>query len=344
MIRHEDIKHFLDKNVSYLFTISLFNHALTGELRKYIINTYFYYENEKEEDILYILLNLDSEEMVENNKFKIIGYISHEICCDFILLRCKLSEYLEEEEIYYIESSHYTALKDTNLFKKYLVKQGDTRDIKDNDIEEKRGMDLQRQIILNTAYLKEVWKTYLKSFVNEPWTKYDIRKETLTLEKLINMNTQLNINKHWLLTKIENASLIAKIAYEDVLDNATEITAPSVIALGQNSINYDDIYNKVKEALIKKCGKPQFNIDIHGTKYPLMCNSVDFKTKLSKVIKKYKLEDINKITNILIDHVIKLKAPLLKYYIEKDNNSSLAGDYENYISKEPIVNTQSFEI
>jgi hypothetical protein len=39
------------------------------------------------------------------------------------------------------------------------------------------------------------------------------------------------------------------------------------------------------------------------------------------IIKKYKLEDIDKITNILVDHINKLQSPLLKYFIEKDNNS-----------------------
>ena len=70
-----------------------------------------------------------------------------------------------------------------------------------------------------------------------------------------------------------------------------------------------------------------------------MCNLVDFKSKLSKVIKKYKLDDVSKIEKILMDHISNLRPgmQLLKYFIEKDNMSTLAGIYENYEEKQEVI-------
>ena len=321
----EVINEYLNKNISYLFTISLYNTPLYTSLRKYITNTYFY---NNEDDYLSIVLSsfcLEELELcIESKVFndKIHGYINHEVIGNYIILKVDRTVYISDEVLIMLENTDYESIKNTKLYKDHICKLG-----------------IQKEIVNNTEELKELLEERFNSIVNTPWKAFEKEKETLTLNKIIDMNTELKIQKAWLQSKIDNSDTLSKYAYEDVMINAIEVTVPSIIALGnQSKIDYEKIYNTVKEALVKKCGKPQYNIDINGTKFPLMCSYVDFKNKLSKVIKKYKLEDIDKITNILIDHINKLKTPLLKYYIEKDNTSSLAGDYECYVESKPIVN------
>lgn len=318
------LNEYLTKNISYLFTISLYDTPLYTSLRKYIVNTYFYNE---EDNYLSIMLSsscLNELEVCINSKVfsdKIHGYINHEVIGNYIILKVDRTIYITDEVLIMLENSDYESIKNTELYKRHICKLG-----------------IQKEIVDNTEELKELLEERFNSIVNKPWKLFNKNQETLTLNKIIDMNTELKIQKAWLQSKIENSDYLSKFAYEDVLNNAVPITSPSVISLGnQNKIDYEEIYKKLKEALIKKCGKPQYNININGTKYPLMCSYVDFKNKLSKVIRKYKLEDIDKITNILIDHINKLQSPLLKYYIEKDNTSSLAGDYECYVETKPIV-------
>ena len=321
----EVINEYLNKNISYLFTISLYNTPLYTSLREYITNTYFY---NNEDDYLSIVLSAscleELELCIESKVFndKIHGYINHEVIGNYVVLKVDRTVYISDEVLIMLENTDYESIKNTKLYKDHICKLG-----------------IQKEIVNNTEELKELLEERFNSIVNTPWKAFEKEKETLTLNKIIDMNTELKIQKAWLQSKIDNSDSISKYAYEDVMINAIEVKAPSIIALGnQSKIDYEKIYNTVKEALVKKCGKPQYNIDINGTKFPLMCSYVDFKNKLSKVIKKYKLEDIDKITNILIDHINKLKTPLLKYYIEKDNTSSLAGDYECYVESKPIVN------
>ena len=321
----EVINEYLNKNISYLFTISLYNTPLYTSLREYITNTYFY---NNEDDYLSIVLSAscleELELCIESKVFndKIHGYINHEVIGNYVVLKVDRTVYISDEVLIMLENTDYESIKNTKLYKDHICKLG-----------------IQKEIVNNTEKLKELLEERFNSIVNTPWKAFEKEKETLTLNKIIDMNTELKIQKAWLQSKIDNSDTLSKYAYEDVMINAIEVKAPSIIALGnQSKIDYEKIYNTVKEALVKKCGKPQYNIDINGTKFPLMCSYVDFKNKLSKVIKKYKLEDIDKITNILIDHINKLKTPLLKYYIEKDNTSSLAGDYECYVESKPIVN------
>lgn len=341
MVTQKDIEEYLSKNVSYLFSLSLWSNALykKGVLHPYIVNTYLYYNNSNK--YLNILLKSncidDLNYCIEYNgkdlRYILPAYHNYEKFGNFILLQLRREPFIKDIELKYIESSKYHLLKNTYLYNTAIDIQKDTM------------MDLHKRIINEDEVLKGLLEIKYNCEVNHYWTLFDVEKETLTLEKIKSMNTELSINKAWLESKINLAESLSKIAYQDVLDNAKEIYNPTIIALGkQPEIDYEKIYNNVKEALIKKCGKPQYQIDIQGTKYPLMCNFIDFRNKLSKVIKKYKLEDIDKITNVLIEHINKLKSPLLKYYIEKDNNSNLASDYELYVESKEISKPQSFEI
>lgn len=341
MVTQKDINEYLNKNVSYLFTISCWENSLyiNGVLRPYIVNTYLYYNNNNEYinillkkeciDDLYYCIDYKGKD----RRYKLPCYHNHEEYGNIVLLQIHRNPFLKDEDLYHLESNNYSLLKDTYLYKDNLITLLNTQ------------FDLHKRVIEEDEVLNGLLEIKFKCKVKHYWTSFDKEKETLTLEKIKNMNTDLRIKKDWIISKIDNATHDAKLAYQEVLQHATEITIPSVIALGkQETIDYEKIYNSVKEALIKKCGKPQYQIEIHGTKYPLMCSYVDFKTKLSKVITKYKLKDLDKLTNILIDHVNKLKSPLLKYYIEKDNTSNLAGDYECYVESKEVNKPQSFEI
>lgn len=328
MVTQKIIDDSLKMNVSYLFSIPLYNIAFNMVLKSFVINTYLY--NEEDEHFT-VLLKKEALNLVENyiNNNNIHGYIDHDVIYNVIVIKLDKSVFFSKDVLFCLEQSEYKKLVDTDLYKKYIKIQNDTYN------------NLQKHIVEETDFLNGLLEIKFKTNVNSYWKAFNVEEETLTLQKIINMSTELKIQKDWLLAKINNSDLLSKTAYEDVLSNAKEELVPMVNSL--TIINYESIYNNVKEALVKKCGKPQYNIEIKGSKYPLMCNFIDFKNKLSKVIKKYKLEDINKVETILINHVNKLQSPLLKYYIEKDNSSNLASDYECYVEVKPVVSTVNKE-
>lgn len=331
MVTQQIIDKWLNKNVSYLFTLPLFNTVFNNELSKYVVNTYLY--NDFNEHFSIILKN-ECAFILEDIVDKIPHYVDHVEIGIYIVVYVKKELYIEECTIKCLETNNYSAIKNCLIYKGYTINNKLQKPLDD------KSTILQKHIIEENEVLNALLQVKFNTNVNGYWKRFEIEEETLTLQKIDNMNIKLEIQKEWIMSKIKNADILSKIAYEDVLLNATEVGIPTMIAVGkQDNIDYEGIYNKVKEALIKKCGKPQYNIDIKGSKYPLMCNYQDFKSKLSKVIKKYKLDDLDKIINILIDHVNKLQSPLLKYYIEKDNNSQLATDYELYVESKPIVNT-----
>ena len=323
MVTQKIIDDSLKMNVSYLFSIPLYNIAFNMVLKSFVINTYLY--NEEDEHFT-VLLKKEALTLLENyiEKNNIHGYISHDVVYNVIVIKLDKSVFFSKDVLTCIEENKYGSLKNTDLYKKYIKVQSDTYN------------SLQKHIVEESDFLNGLLEIKFKTNVNGYWKAFNIEEETVTLQKIIDMSTELKIQKDWILAKIKNADILSKIVYEDVLSNAKEELVPMVNSL--TIINYESIYENVKGALVKKCGKPQYNIDIKGSKYPLMCNFIDFKNKLSKVIKKYKLEDINKVETILINHVNKLQSPLLKYYIEKDNSSNLASDYECYVEVKPVVN------
>lgn len=339
MATEKDIEHYLYKNVSYLFSISVYDTPLKYVLKEYIIDTYLYYTEDTNIDRMYILLKKECIDLLEEKttikypsstkyqprKFGILGFIDYEVIDDYIVVSCDLATYFSSEELYHIENSDYNNLIEYELYT-YV-----------------KNLDFHKSIVESDNVFKDLLEDFFKSNVNHYWKKYDKEKETLSLVKIRDMSTRLEINKAWLQTKITNSSLVAKLAYEDVYNNSKEIIAPSVIALGNEPDFYMTLHKKLQDKLKEKTGKTQFNIDIKGTKFPILCSSIDLKSKLSKVITKYKLTDMDKIEKLLLIHIGKLKAPMLKYYIDKDNSSALAGDYETY-EESVEVPTNSFEI
>lgn len=96
---------------------------------------------------------------------------------------------------------------------------------------------------------------------------------------------------------------------------------------------YEALHLKLQAELKKLTGKTQ--IKANGA-YPFLCNACDLENKLSKVVKKYKLDNWEIIETCLINHIKKAynqrfeKIQLIQYYISKDSTSTLASDYEAF--------------
>ena len=340
MIDDKDLENNIFKNTSYLFTIGLYSFTLTDKIQSCIINTYLYTDitNIEESDTLYVLLEPDTFSLIEEMKCKILGYKTHFKYRSFVIMKCQLSSYLYEDELHCIMTSQYSKLKDTALYRDFLKQQGAPY------TEEGIGLskDLQRQIILNTESLQATWKKYLEVDVNAAWKLFNKEKEILSLSKIINMETQLQINKDWLLSKIENSDVILRVAYKDVLANSKELEV-AAISTDSSKDYYEVLFEKLKEKLKETCGKTQYQLEIKGVKYPFMPNLIDFKSKLSKVIDKYQLKDSKKVEKCLLKFVSNLGPGILKYYIDKNNTSTLASDYENFEEEEVKIKT-TFEL
>lgn len=96
---------------------------------------------------------------------------------------------------------------------------------------------------------------------------------------------------------------------------------------------YSNLHKKLQDKLFELTGKKQKML---MGKYYFLCGKEDLRYKLEGVIKKYKLEDKNKIEDILVKYVERChkagwdKVHLIEYYISKYNTSKLVTDYENY--------------
>lgn len=111
-----------------------------------------------------------------------------------------------------------------------------------------------------------------------------------------------------------------------VLDNIENIKGKIPVA---------SLHKELQDILVEHTGKKQKVID---RKYSFLCNATDLSAKLNKVVKKYKIEDINKLHKVLKEYVRTCckndfyRVKLVEYYIMKDNVSQLYTDYENYES------------
>jgi len=100
---------------------------------------------------------------------------------------------------------------------------------------------------------------------------------------------------------------------------------------------FEDLHTKLQDKLYNLTGKKQ---NMLQGKYAFLCNKSDLQKRLAKVIKDYKLKDLDKIEKILLNYVTKCvatrfdKVHLIQYFIIKDGNSILATIYENYEENE----------
>lgn len=114
-----------------------------------------------------------------------------------------------------------------------------------------------------------------------------------------------------------------------------------------NHETYEQLHKELQDRLLKLTGKKQ--VKANGG-YTFLCNSIDLKNKLSKVIVKYKLSDWSKIKKLLLLHIDKAhkqrfdKVMLMQYYIEKNSSSTLASDYESFTDGGEVIKPTNFEL
>lgn len=102
---------------------------------------------------------------------------------------------------------------------------------------------------------------------------------------------------------------------------------------------YELLHKKLQTELLTLTQKRQKNLQ---GKYPFLPNSKDLATRLSKIIKKYKLDDWNRVEKLLIDYIYTCHkanweyVQTIEYHIEKLGSSKLATDYFNDDVKEEI--------
>lgn len=316
----EHMDFYMRFNTSAIFTF--FNKGKEfiqyKELHSYLNNVYTIDETGNEDHLFFVF---DRHDIVDRFIDK-IDYLEKRYFDEHVLLTIYKWNWMSKKEWEHLKMSEYSSFKDT------IYKNAN-----------RNKTNLQYHIINCTPEFQQVLERNYgidKLTNNIAWKLFNFEKETLHLSKLRSMKV-LGIKEDWLLNKLDNCASFEKHIYKDIIENAVEIVVPNTIGLqglqqikpetAKESINYKQIYENVKSALHFACGKEQYNLTIKGKKFPLMCNYVDFQNKLNKVIKKYKLTDIDRVTQCLCNHVSKLDFPMLKYYIDKDNVSELATDY-----------------
>lgn len=101
-----------------------------------------------------------------------------------------------------------------------------------------------------------------------------------------------------------------------------------------------NVHGKCQKKLIELTGSPQVRSSINGGKsYPFLANAVDLAKVITTVVTKYKLKDMELIERCILQHIEdcyrkKSWFPLMRYYIQKDGNSTLATDVLNPKSTE----------
>ena len=101
----------------------------------------------------------------------------------------------------------------------------------------------------------------------------------------------------------------------------------------EKDIDYRKLYSKIAAKMLEITGKKQIVLQ---QKYSFFPNEFDFTEKLYKVIKKYKLNNTEKVEKCLIRHIQNCKkanwekVQLMKYFIMKDNSSSLVDMYNSW--------------
>lgn len=309
----------LNCNVSALFTFYLKDRIASIDLYKDHINSYSYFEDGDEEYIYHLFKNNSYSELNIEKYYHSFDII---YATDFILVKIPKNYYMSSKEWELMKESRYSEFTDF---------------LKTESQKFNNGKNVMLKIITEDQSIIDKIEEYLECRIenkNIYWKPFSKEQEVLNLSKMTDMTT-LGIRKNWLEEQIANAHLkFEKDIYLKILDNSWELEAPKQIAIGKGGPNinpYNNIYEKCQQAMIDKYGKKQIMIDIKGKKYPFMCNLIDFTTKLKKIVLKYKLDNWDKIEKCLIRFINDPKgAAQLKYYIEKNNESQLATDYEMY--------------
>lgn len=112
------------------------------------------------------------------------------------------------------------------------------------------------------------------------------------------------------------------------------------VAKAQVDNFFTNLYRKLQEKMVQVTGKKQ---KLLQNKYGFIPNEKDLTMRLQKVIKKYSLNDKDKIEQVLLSYIDKCNrarfeyTQTVAYYILKDDSSNFVTDYENFIAGEEEV-------
>lgn len=180
----------------------------------------------------------------------------------------------------------------------------------------------------------------IKKILNSPITILDY----LILEHIANNTAQEHIQDEDLI-KIH----INKLKEKDYISNNNKLTIKSKELLDQlqkediNTNFYSNLHKNLQEKMISITGKKQKMLQ---GKYAFLPNEKDLKLRLQKVIKEYKLNDLQKIEKVLLLYVEKCNkarfeyTPTIEYYILKEKSSRLATDYLNDLEEVEEIKEQ----
>ena len=180
----------------------------------------------------------------------------------------------------------------------------------------------------------------LKKILNSPITILDY----LILEHIANNTAQEHIQDEDLI-KVH----INKLKEKDYISNNNKLTLKSKELLDKlqkeevSSDFYSNLHKNLQEKMIYLTGKKQ---KILQGKYAFLPNEKDLKLRLQKVIKEYKLNDLQKIEKVLLLYVEKCNkarfeyTPTIEYYILKEKSSRLATDYLNDLEEVEEIKEQ----
>jgi len=142
---------------------------------------------------------------------------------------------------------------------------------------------------------------------------------------------------------VNDLSLIGHIEFlrkEELISDNNKLTLKGKTLLeGFNKFEtktdnfFSALHKKMQDKLVELTGKKQKMLQ---GKYGFIPNERDLTLKLQKVIKKYALEDLEKVEKVLLSYIeTSYKARFeyvntVEYYILKNDSSRLATDYEDF--------------
>lgn len=175
--------------------------------------------------------------------------------------------------------------------------------------------------ILDYLILEQIANNTAKEFVEGDNIRIKGQLDFLKLQEFVSNNNKLTLTGKTLLDQLQK---------EEV-----------------SSDFYGNLHKNLQEKMISITGKKQKMLQ---GKYAFLPNEKDLKLRLQKVIKEYKLNDLQKIEKVLLLYIEKCNkarfeyTSTVEYYILKDKSSRLATDYENFNEEEVIHEDNAINI
>lgn len=182
----------------------------------------------------------------------------------------------------------------------------------------KQGVDMNHYIILTMIYQKQPIHT-INNVKIQGWLKMMIMKN-LIAEK----------SGEYFLTE-KGLETIKKVGLTEILvkvEDKLKITD----LMKTTSYDYDALHKRLKEKLKEITGSSQYFLKVQGGMYPYLPGATDLKNKIEKFKLVYKLNDMQRIEQCLMQHLTIRNQKLIYYIIRErgDAKSDLASDYENF--------------